>query len=694
MNNCFCTRLGWLMVALMVALIAPATAIATPSGNNETQTLKKIDVKAPVAQELPMAAPYSVLDNQQLLEQGHATLGDTLSRQPGVHSDSFGGGASRPVIRGQKAPRVSVLSGGSALLDASSVSPDHAITVEPMLASRIDVLRGPATLRYDGGASGGLVNVLDNRIPRHRPLDGVEGFVALRTNTVANENATAGALTTGLTDHLILHLEGARRHAENYKVNGAEHRTVTGTFADSNHGSIGASWVGAKGYIGLAYRYRRDHYGLPGHNHHFDDCQTNGNSLDCPAPGPSHNHDHDDAPYVDLASRRVDLRGEYRHPLNGIAAVRLHANHTDYRHHEIEHDAIATTFKNQGGDVRVEVEHTPLGKWQGLAGAQYTAFDFRSAGNEALIPKTRTQAVALFVVEQYPINDHWSLELSGRQEHQRLTPSQRDNAPLPAIKTDSTSLSSAAKWAFQPGYQLTLSLSRSQRAPTAQQAYARGVHLASNTYECGLLADRFTCGGVSNNAALNDETTRAANLNLRKTQGDWVFDLDFFHKRTDHYVYARTLDRREDFRLIKYSQDDVIFTGGEVQASFFGFDPLAITVFGDRVRATFKDGGYLPRLPAKRLGLRLNHYWGNIDSEVEVYHSYRQNQAAGLATPTPSHDAVNATLSYRLRGNDAYHFYLRGNNLLNETIYNPASFVANTVPLAGRNLTLGARMEF
>ena len=358
-------------------LNAPAAVMAednNPSTQDDTvNELKQVNVSALPLGSDSVSTPYSVMDQQSLISRNEDTLGETLKSEPGVHSDTFGGGASRPVIRGQGGPRVGVLNDGSQVLDASTISPDHAVTVDPMLARQIEVLRGPSTLLYGSGASGGVVNVLDNRIPTQRPRDGVEGFVGARANTVADENATAAGVTFSATDHLVFRVEGSRRDADDYEVNGFESLTVPGTYAESDNSSIGASWIGDQGYFGLAYSYRRDNYGLPGHSHEFEECEANGTSLDCPTEDHDHDHDHGEVvPYVDLASRRVDARGEYRNPFAGIASIRFRGNHTDYRHHEIEEGEIGSTFTNKGGDARLEVEHAPLGNWRGVVGLQYT----------------------------------------------------------------------------------------------------------------------------------------------------------------------------------------------------------------------------------------------------------------------------------------------------------------------------------
>lgn len=692
-----------LIMALLLGgqLTEPALAADNNDQPAKLDTLEAVRVSAlPLGADANLTpASFDLLEEELLFQRSEATLGGTLDGLPGVHADTFGGGASRPVIRGQTAPRVSVLSDGAGLFDASSISPDHATTVEPMLSRKVEVLRGPSTLLYGGGAIGGVVNVLDDKIPTRMPDRPVEGFIEARGNTVAHEKAGAAGLTARAGKHIAVHVEGSSRDADNYQVNRFTDSRIDGSYARSTNGSVGASWIGDQGYLGLAFTRRGDKYGLPGHNHEFEDCAANGGSLDC-GHDDDHDHDHDHdhggeaPPYVDLDSSRVDLRGEYRQPLEGIKSVRLRSGYTDYRHHEIEDGEVATTFRNRGYDMRVEVEHEPLAGWSGVVGTQYADNDFSSEGEEALVPKTNTRMLGIFAVERYPLADNWQLELGARHEQQKLDPD-KDGRDLPSASESANSLSAALTWAFLPDYNVSLSVARSQRLPQAQEMYARGVHIASNTYECGLLADTYTCGGTANDADVEKETSRNIGLNLRKVNGRFTFDLGVFQNQVDNYIYARTLDQIEDFRLIKYTQDDVEFVGAEAEMSYQWTERLSTTVFGDTVRAQFRRGGDdLPRIPADRLGVRVNTFWRAFDGELEFYRVFAQDHIAGFEARTSGYDMLNATLGYQFGGAQRYSVYLRGSNLLGETVWNHSSFLARTVPEPGRNLTAGVRMEF
>src|SRR5690554_6113032 len=265
-----CRRIGALMTTALASYAAPVWAQqgAEPSGSAIPTILVTLGLEE---DESLITSPFSVVDAEKIF-QGPASLGDLLDGLPGVHTDSFGGGSSRPVIRGQTAPRVSVLSDGAGILDASDVSPDHAMMVEPLLSRRIEVLRGPATLLYGGGAIGGVVNVLDNKVPRAIPESGADAFMGIRGNTVAGERAGAVSLTARAGDQFAWHIEAATREAKDYKARGVDGGRVERTFAEGENASLGASWIGDNGFFGMAYSYRGDEYGIPGHGEEYAGC--------------------------------------------------------------------------------------------------------------------------------------------------------------------------------------------------------------------------------------------------------------------------------------------------------------------------------------------------------------------------------------------------------------------------------------
>lgn len=673
--------LAWALVLMAPALQAEEISERTGA----TRTLAPITVSAnPLGLDLNSTMlPASVLEGDALITQRTGTLGNTLASLPGVNSDTFGGGASRPVIRGQTAPRVKVLSDGSELMDASSISPDHAVTTEPLLAERIEVLRGPATLLYGGGAIGGVVNVIDRKIPTAVPVNGIKAEAEVRGATGTNERAGVIGITAG-TGEFAVRVEGLKRRTSDYDVPDWPGGKLLGSYSESSQGTVGMSWITPRGYVGLAVTHIESTYGLPGHSHEYESCHPHGSHLHCGAhghddeDGHDHGEEHGGVPYVKLRSDRLDLRAEYQDPFAGFEKIRLRGGLTDYRHDEIEGGEVATTFKNKGYDLRLELQHKPLAGWRGVVGMQTAYSDFRADGEEAFLPRSRTRSHGVFLLEEYQLND-WRFELGARQDWQRVSPV--GGAPISSLS--GTSLSAATIWDFAPQYSVALSLSRSQRLPSAQELYADGVHMATNTYEIG-------------NPNLGRETSHNIDLTLRKHAGDTTFTASVFHNRVKNYIYANTLDRYENFRLIEYTQRDAEFTGAEGELRH-QFTPIfSAAVFGDYVRGKLTGGdGNLPRIPAARAGVRGNVKWQQWSGGVEIARVFKQKDIASYEESTPGYNMVNAMLSYQDRyGATDYQVYLRGNNLLDKLAYNHASFISSVAPLPGRSILLGVRLTY
>ena len=684
-------QLSSVQLAVVAALAggwATAMAQAAPAA---TPSLAPVTVSASALAlgSSDMSTPVTILEGDELVLRRAATLGETLDGQPGITATHFGAGASRPVIRGMDGPRVKVLSDGAEVQDASTISPDHAVGVEPMLAQQIEVLRGPSALAYGGGAIGGVVNVLDRKVPTAIPSKGYEGSVELRAGSAARDSAAAFEITGG-AGNIAIHAEGVKRNAGDYRVGsgwpGGDR--VVGSYNDTSTGSLGLSWIGDRGYLGVAVTQQRSRYGLPGHNHSFEGCHTHGDHLHCGSheeeEGAEHDHDHDHAdggavPYVDLRSERWDLRGELRDPFAGFSRLRLRAGVTDYRHDEIEGGAVATRFSNKAHDGRLELEHYPIAGWRGVLGLQTSQRDFSALGEEAYVQPTLTKKNSLFVVEEYKTGD-WRFEAGLRQEWQRI----EARTAGTETKHSGTSASVGAVWNFAPQYSLGTSFTHASRLPTAEELYADGLHMATATYERG-------------NANLGRETSRNIDLTLRKLAGPTTFSLSAFHNSVGNYIYARTLDQVDGLQLVDYSQRDVTFTGVEGQVRQRLNSIWAVTVFGDYVQARLSSGGNrnLPRIPAQRLGAKVDASWNAWQAQAEIYRVARQDRVADFETATPGYTMLNLSLNYSTRlGGQDWQFYGKANNLTNELAYAHTSFIKNAAPLAGRNVTVGARMTF
>lgn len=671
-----------LITLSILAVVAPAVF----ADDTTTQQLETLTSQAhPLVQT---AADFAVADQvieQKSLKERALTIGDALADELGVYSNQYGSGSSRPVIRGQDGPRVKVLQHASETADVSSLSPDHAVTVDPILAKQIEIIRGPSILLYSAGTVGGLVNVTDQKIPTSMPEKGLEGTAGLRYNSGSDEKMASAGATVALGRQFALRVEGSKREANDYIAPNYFHehegelekeRRVGNTFAKGETVSVGGSWIGERGFAGIAYTNRQDQYGLPGHSHEYESCTVSGNLL-IGCGEEDYGDEHETGPWVDLKSERYDFRTEILNPLAGFEKLRAHASYTDYQHDEIEGDSVATTFKSKSYDARLEMVHQPIADWEGVVGVQYNQQKLDITGEESILEPTKTQKWSVFGLEHKQWND-FHFELGARVDQQTIDiESDRKDYDDYAV-----SYSGAVNWMFAPNYKLSLVGSHQERLPLAQELYADGKHLATNTYERG-------------NENLDVENSNNLELGFHYDTDKIDYHVHVYHNWYDNYIYAQTADRYENFRLVDYTQDKARFYGTEAEASYAINDVYKMSVFGDYVRGKI-DNENAPRVPAGRLGTKVSANFSDTWSgTAEYYHVFEQDRIASYETETEGYNMVNLGLAYNgqyMQGND-YRVYFKANNLLDETVYSHASFLS-TIPQVGRNFTVGLDFSF
>ena len=671
-----------LITLSILAVVAPAVF----ADDTTTQQLETLTSQAhPLVQT---AADFAVADQiieQKSLKERAPTIGDALADELGVYSNQYGSGSSRPVIRGQDGPRVKVLQHASETADVSTLSPDHAVTVDPILAKQIEIIRGPSTLLYSAGTVGGLVNVTDQKIPTSMPEKGLEGTAGLRYNSGSDEKLASAGATVALGSQFALRVEGSKREANDYIAPNYFHehegelekeRRVGNTFAKGETVSVGGSWIGERGFAGIAYTNRQDQYGLPGHSHEYESCTVSGNLL-IGCGEEDYGDEHETGPWVDLKSERYDFRTEILNPLAGFEKLRAHASYTDYQHDEIEGDSVATTFKSKGYDARLEMVHQPIADWEGVVGVQYNQQKLDITGEESILEPTKTQKWSVFGLEHKQWND-FHFELGARVDQQTIDiESDRKDYDDYAV-----SYSGAVNWMFAPNYKLSLVGSHQERLPLAQELYADGKHLATNTYERG-------------NENLDVEKSNNLELGFHYDTDKIDYHVHVYHNWYDNYIYAQTTYRYKNFRLVDYTQDKARFYGTEAEASYAINDVYKMSVFGDYVRGKI-DNENAPRLPAGRLGTKVNANFSDTWSgTAEYYHVFEQDRIASYETETEGYNMVNLGLAYNgqyMQGND-YRVYFKANNLLDETVYSHTSFLS-TIPQVGRNFTVGLDFSF
>ena len=674
-----------LITLSIFAVIAPAVF-----ADEDTQTQQLATLKLQAHPLVQSAADFAVADqviDHKKLAEGSTTIGDALAGELGVSSNQYGSGSSRPVIRGQDGARVKVLQHASETADVSTLSPDHAVTVDPILAKQVEIIRGPSTLLYSAGTVGGLVNVTDNKIPTQMPDKGYEGQLGLRYNTGSDEKLASAGVTVALADQVALRVEGSKRKANDYIAPDYFHdhegelekeRRVGNTFAEGETVNVGLSWIHDRGFSGISYSNRQDQYGLPGHSHEYEDCQVSGNALIGCGQQPGHTHEeHAAGPWVDLKTERYDFRTELNDPFAGFQKLRAHASYTDYKHDEIEENAAQTTFKSKGYDARLELVHNPIANWEWMIGAQYNQQKLDISGEEALLDPTKTRKWSLFALEHKQFDDV-HVELGARLDQQKLD--------IDSDKKDfddyGFSYSGALNWEFVPNYKLSLVGSHQERLPLAQELYANGKHFATNTYERG-------------NENLAAEKSNNLELGLHYENGPLDYHVHVYHNWFDHYIYAQTLDNFKDFRLVEYTQDKAKFYGAEAAASYALNDTYKVGVFGDYVRGKIESEN-APRVPAGRLGTKVDasfdDHWSGL---AEYYHVFNQDKIASYEDETQGYNMVNLGLSYAntLADKNTYRVYFKANNLLDDQVYSHASFLSN-IQQVGRNFTVGLEFGF
>lgn len=650
--------------------------------------------------QLELAQPTTVLTGEELAFRVQPSLGETLGQEPGVASTFFGAGASRPVIRGLGGDRIRTLEDGLGTGDVSTTSPDHAVAADPATAERIEVLRGPATLLYGSSAIGGVVNVIDGRIPDVRSDLALGGFVELRGGSADGERAGVIDLTGG-SERWAWHLDAVSRQTDDYDIPGfaalegdeheeehgeeehAEEENAFGTLPNSDletiAGSLGVTrFFGDSGFLGISVGGYDSEYGIPGGEHGHENEEHGEEEHE-------EGDEHGESIRVDLERQRFDLRGEITRPIGVFQALKARFGAVDYEHAELEGDSreIGTRFFNDSWEGRLEFIQKPRGSLSGSVGLQVRNQDLEAVGAEAFIPATDLTSYGVFAFEEFERGD-LRLQLGARFE------SQDTNAGgLPSRSFDGLSGSFGVVWVPADGYSVGVSLARSTKLPNAEELYSDGPHLATRAFEIG-------------DPNLDQETSLGFDVSLRKKSGKLRGELSLFRNDFDDFIFGAFTGEEEDgLEVLQFTQADAEFTGAELKAFVELWQNrsqhhLDLKLTGDTVRAELSDSGEpLPRIPPRRLSAGLHFHTSKWHAFAEARRVEEQERVAANETPTGGYTFLNAGLSYRLiLGGNVYDIRLRGTNLTDEEGRNHVSFLKDAVPLPGRNVSLAFRWSF
>lgn len=654
---------------------------------------------------LEMATPVSVLATEELSRRTEPTLGETLKYEPGVHANYYGPVASSPIIRGLDGPRVRVMNNGLSTGDVSRISPDHAITADALTAQQIEVLRGPATLLYGSGAIGGVVNVVDNRIPRQLRANS-ETKLETRYVDVSDEK-TVALNHEGSSNNIAWHVDGFNRDTADYEVprftndEGESTNTLENSWTQSKALNAGVSLIGDAGLFGISIGRLESDYGIPGlHEEHGEEHGGEDTELD--------EHAEEEGVFAKLKQNRLSMAGELYTPFAGVKTLAFTAAYTDYQHQEIEDGAPGTTFKNKALESRITLEHEAIAGWHGIVGYHLQHADYQAFGEEAFTPDSDSLSHALFALEEKQFGN-LTVQLGGRIERTKHSAGAVELGHEAGMVSDlsdtfaALSASAGLVWEFTPGFSWALAVSHSERAPSAAELYSNGAHIATSSYELGL-AYELRDGEIEvSERNVKKETANNVDVTFRSFQGDLTFTYNFFYNKVGDYLYLSntglTMEDLEagdgSFPLYQYQQQDATLYGMEFEARYKLNNAQSLNVFFDAVRAKLDGGDYLPRIPPYKTGVGYQYNGLSWSADIGVTHYARQDKVAVNESTTKGYTLVDANINYdfNLAKVDMTAF-LRATNLTNELGFVHSSLIKEDAPLPGRALTIGIRAMF
>lgn len=681
-----------LALAVFAALATPAFAAQVEHPHNQRDKARELDTVKVTATPLDtpleqLARPAAVLTGLALDEQRAATLGETVDGLAGVQNAPFGPGVGRPVIRGLDGARVQVLANGMAALDVSTVSADHAVSVEPFLADSIEVLKGPASLFFGSGAIGGAVNVVDNRIPRAPAERFISGRAEIRAASGNGEGAGLFRLDGG-TGGFAWHLSGLLRDSGDIDIPGfaysedkrAEEIAEGENPADFKRDVLensainttalagGIAWFGDRVFWGASLSSFATKYGVPGHDH-------GGHG------GHGHGGHDDDKVSIDLDQQRTEFKAGINE-LGPFRQIALRGVMSDYVHVELKGQQPSTRFINDASELRLEAVQETLWGWDGAIGLQQGQRDFATIGEKDFVPPTETREQGIFLMQQRAFGD-FLFELGAR--HDRVDVDMVSGIIERNFNANSGSL--GLRWNANETWHFTANLDRAERAPTAEELYSEGAHAATSSYEIG---DPF----------LDTERADRIELGAHLQAGRFEGRAAIYRTEFRDFIYSvGTGLEIDDLPVRLWVQDDATFTGWELEGRFLLAEAASgrwsLNGFVDDVRGELDAGGNLPRIAPTRVGLALGWEHDAWRGSLGMVNHFEQDRVATGESPSDAFTLVDAQLSYHWDTQTfGWEAYLKGSNLTDAEARLHTSFLKDKVPLMGRSFTTGLRVFF
>ena len=662
---------------LASAFLIPSYAIAQDTTDEDLIIVTASPLERSINDTL---TGQSILTGAELQDRLANTIGETLKLEPGLSSTSFGAGASRPIIRGQDGDRVRILTNGVGSIDASSASPDHAVAVEPAQAERIEVLRGASLLRYGSSGAGGVVNVIDGRIPTDFPDGQTDASIRIGASSV-DSGAEGAASIDQRVGNFVIHLDGTFRDADDFRIpvegesraqleeegeeipdDFDESRTLDNSFFETSSLSGGLSYIGDRGFIGLAVSGFDTTYGVPG-GHHEEEEEGEEEEEE---------EEEEGGVFIELEQRRVDLNAGWEFD-GAIEKVQIFAGYADYEHVEFEGPGeVGTIFENEGFEIRAEAIQAERGNWRAAYGLQYRERDFSAIGEEAFVPPTLTEQFGVYTFHEVELrNAHieGAVRFESTDQENSVTGENED--------FDLISVSAGGDIHLTDALRIGGTAFRTERAPTTEELFANGPHLATNQFEVG-------------DPTLGKETATGVEGILRYQQGNHNLTVNAFYTDYSDYVYLTETGGEEDgLPLFQFTGEDAEFYGFEVagRTQFASAGQFDISADGlvEFVRAETENSN-LPRIPPLSTLVGLEADSERLSLRGEWEYVSEADDLAPFELPTDDYSLVNAFLTWKApAGAQDVSLRLSVLNIFDEEARIHSSFLKDLVPQPGRN---------
>ena len=704
-------------IAMLVAGLTFSPFNQVKADTNSDESIEEIKVVAHPLADNGTAQTVTVLSGNELAREVQFSLGETLSGEAGIQSASFGSAVGRPIIHGLAGARVKTTEDRIDTLDVSVTSGDHAVGVDTLVADQVTVLRGSSTLLYGSGAIGGVVDVSTSRI-HDEMIDGTTGRVQLRAADNANATQSAFTVDVPLSGNVLLHLDGFSHDADDYDIpgfaesafqmareaaeeeHGDEHEgeegheeeghsdeeeafgVLEGSRSERQGGAVGLSFVGENGFVGVAVSSLDADYGLVGgHGHEEEEGHEEGEEQ-------GHEEGEEEGPgIINLSQKRVDFEAGLNNPFAGIESFNLRFGINDYEHDEIEGNGeVGTRFSNEAWEGRLELRHDSLAGFDGAFGVQLSEREFSAIGEEAFVPPVDRESLGVFWVGQREL---WNSELEAGVRWEQV-----DYSPTePGLQDiDFNAFSASLGLVSSVNDNLTVSgmLDLSSRAPTAEELYSNGPHLATNAFEIG-------------DPNLSEEDVVALTFSAGYGSERLELDASVYLMQFDSYIYEIGTDEEiDELPVFRWQQDDATFTGanlkGLLHLATVATGDLDLNFLFDIVRGELdasSDNQNLPRIPAARAGVGVSWKSDAWHVSADYLRVDNQRRVAGFELPTDSYEDLSMFVqrSFEFAGNDL-NVFLYGRNLTDDEQRHHGSIVKDFAPAPGRRWEIGVRLDF